>query len=232
MDAHQPLLVLPDTPGPHPGVVLGAEAYGVNEFIRELAQHLATRGYAALVPDYYEGAGPTNREAYDDFTEVVEHIGRLDFIRATRTLVRGVDRLRKTPGVDATRIVVWGYCTGGTLAWLTACQRDVAAAVLFFPSQPTFAELGPSTPVHPMDLLWMLDSPTLIIYGDEDPVMPPALLADLRRRIERWRVPAEVRTYAGAGHAFTVPFGPLRNADAAEAATRDADEFLDRVLRR
>ena len=231
MDPARPLVLLPDGDGPHPGVVLGCEAYGVNEFIREVGDRLRSRGYAVAIPDYYEGGGPTDREAYEDFTEVVEHIGRLDFTRATRTLVRGVDELRETPGVDPARVAVWGYCTGATLAWLAACQRDVAAAVLYFPSQPTFGELGPNTPVHPIDLLWMLDCPTLFIYGDDDQVMPPELLADLHRRIERWDVPAEVRTYPGAGHAFTVPFGPLRNADAAATANRDADEFLERALR-
>lgn len=231
MDTRDPIVLLPPTAGPHPGVVLGAEAYGVNEFILGVGERLASRGYAVLIPDYYDGDGPTDREAYDDFNEVVECIGRLDFTRATRALVRGFDQLRCAPGVDPDRVALWGYCTGGTLAWLTACQRDVAAAVLFFPSQPTFATLGPDTPVHPVDLLWMLDSPTLIIYGDDDQVMPPEALADLRARIDRWSVPAEVRTYADAGHAFTVPWGPLRRADAAEAATRDAEEFLDRTLR-
>jgi carboxymethylenebutenolidase len=230
MSAPDPLLLLPDGTGPHPGVVLGAEAYGVNEFIVSIGEWLVSKGCAVLVPDYYEGGGPSDREAYDDFTEVVEHIAVLDFTKATRVLVRGIDQLRTTPGVDPTRIAVWGYCTGATLAWLAACQRDVAASVLFFPSQPTFAELGPRTPVHPVDLLWMLDSPTLLIYGDDDELMPPDMLADLRARLERWDVPAEVRTYPGAGHAFTVPSGPLRNGDAAEAATRDADAFLTRVL--
>ena len=230
MAAPDDILLLPDGEGPHAGVVLGAEAYGVNEFVVEVGERLVSRGYAVLVPDYYAGGGPTNREAYDDFTEVIEHIARLDFTRASRILVDGVDRLRHTPGVDPTRIAVWGYCTGATLAWLAACQRDLAAAVLFFPSQPTFGELGPSTPVHPVDLLWMLDAPTLIIYGDDDEVMPPDARADLLARIERWSVPVELRTYPGAGHAFTVPWGPLRNADAAAAATRDAEAFLDRVL--
>jgi carboxymethylenebutenolidase len=211
-------------------VVLGAEAYGVNDFIISIGEWLVAKGCAVLVPDYYEGGGPTDREAYDDFTEVIEHIGVLDFTRATRVIVRGIDQLRATKSIDPTRIAVWGYCTGATLAWLAACQRDVAASVLFFPSQPTFAELSPRTPVHPVDLLWMLDTPTLLMYGDDDELMPPDVLADLRTRIEQWDVPAEVRTYPDAGHAFTVPSGPLRNAPAAEAATRDAIDFLRQHL--
>jgi carboxymethylenebutenolidase len=222
-----PILLVPPGAGPHPGVVIGAEAFGINEFIHDVAQQLLARGYAVLVPDYYRGDGPVNAEAYDDFTEVIEHIGRLDFTVATRVLVDGIDELRRTPNVDPERIAVWGYCTGATLALLAACQRDVAAAVLFFPSQPRFEELAPSTPVHAIDLLWMLTCPTLVIYGDEDPVMPPELLADLRARITQWSVPAEVRIYPGAGHAFSAPWGVMRHEASALASWADASAFLD-----
>jgi carboxymethylenebutenolidase len=230
MGADDPTLLLPDGDGPHPGVVLGAEAYGVNEFIVEVGEQLAAAGYAVLIPDYYRGDGPTHREAYDDFDEVVERIGRLDFTDATRVLVDGIDQLRHTPGVDASRVAVWGYCTGATIAWLAACQRDVAAAVLFFPSQPRFEALGPNTPVHAIDVLWMLSSPTLMIYGDQDEIMPPELQAEVESRIERWSVPAELRTYPGAGHAFSVPWGPLRHEASAVAAWADARAFLDATL--
>jgi carboxymethylenebutenolidase len=220
-------MTVPAGDGPHPGVVLGAEAYGVNDFIREVGHRLDGLGYAVAIPDYYGGEGPTRPESYDDFTEVMECIARLDFTKAARLVSDTVDELRSTPRVDPGRVAVWGYCTGGTLAWLAACMRgDVAAAVLFFPSQPVFAELGPLHPVHPMDLIWELTCPSLFIYGDQDATMPPERLADLRRRIEQWQVPAEIKLYPGAGHAFSVPWGPLRH-DAADAASwPDAVAFL------
>jgi carboxymethylenebutenolidase len=222
-------IVRPDGPGPHPAVVIGAEAYGPNEFSQGVQRRLAELGYASVVPDYYDGEGPRNTEAYDDYEEVVEHISRLDFTRGARELASAVDRLRAEPDVDAARIALWGYCTGGTLAWLAACLRgDVAAAVLFFPSQPMFEELGPRTPVHPLDLLWQLTCPTLFIYGDEDLVMPPELLGDLRARIDQWEVDAEVRIYPGAGHAFSAPWGPLRHDEADRRAWSDAQDFLVR----
>ena len=220
-------VVMPGGQGSHPGVVLGAEAYGVNPFIQGVQQRLVGLGYAAAVPDYYHGEGPRDVEAYDDFTEVIEHIGRLDFTCGARDLAGAVDTMRATPGIDPRRVCLWGYCTGGTLAWLAACLRgDVAAAVLFFPSQPVFRELEPRTPVHPMDLLWQLTCPALFIYGDRDPVMPPELLDDLRARIDRWGIDAEVRRYAGAGHSFSAPWGPLRHGDADRAAWDDAVAFL------
>ncbi len=229
--ATDPILLMPAGDGPHPGVVLAAEAFGVNDFMRGVANRLVAAGYAVLMPDYYRGEGPTKPDSYDDFTEVMEHIGRLDFTRAARDIADGVDQLRATPGIDPSRVATWGYCTGGTLAWLAACERgDIAASVLFFPSQPQFAAIGPTMPVHPMDLLWMLTCPTLFVYGDEDAVMPPELLADLRKRIDQWSVPAEIHIYPGAGHAFSAPWGPLRHEPSDVASWADAMAFLDQHL--
>ncbi len=218
---------MPEGAGPHPAVVLGAEAYGVNGFIRGVQEKLAGLGYAVALPDYYHGDGPAEPDNYDDFTEVKEHIGRLDFVRGARHLAATVDAVRAMPGIDPRRVAVWGYCTGGTLAWLAACLRgDLAAAVLYFPSQPVFAELSPARPVHPVDLLWQLTCPALFLYGDQDRLMPPGALADLRARIGYWDVDARVNVYPGAGHSFTCPRGPMRNAEADRAAWTDATTFL------
>jgi carboxymethylenebutenolidase len=208
-------------------VVLGAEAYGVNNFIRGIQRKLVGLGYAAAVPDYYHGNGPAEPDNYDDFTEVKEHIARLDFTRGARDLAAAVDALRAMPGIDPRRIAVWGYCTGATLAWLAACLRgDVAAAVLYFPSQPVFAELSPARPVHPVDLLWQLTCPALFLYGDRDGLMPSGALADMRARIGYWNVDARVNVYSGAGHSFTCPRGPMRSEAADRAAWNDATTFL------
>ena len=224
-------VLMPEGAGPHPAVVLGAEAYGVNNFIRGVQEKLLGLGYAVAVPDYYHGNGPAEPENYDDFTEVKEHIGRLDFTGGARDLAGTVDTLRAMPGIDPRRIAVWGYCTGGTLAWLAACLRgDLAAAVLFFPSQPVFAELSPARPVHPMDLLWQLTCPALFLYGDQDKLMPADVLADLRARIDYWGVDARVEMYPGAGHSFTCPRGPMRNAEADRAAWNDAISFLSEQM--
>ena len=220
-------VLIPEGAGPHPAVVLGAEAYGVNGFIRGVQERLAGLGYAVALPDYYHGNGPAEPDNYDDFTEVKEHIGRLDFTRGARDLAATVDAVRAMPGIDPRRVAVWGYCTGATLAWLAACLRgDLAAAVLYFPSQPVFAELGPARPVHPVDLLWQLTCPALFLYGDQDGLMPPGALADLRARIAYWQVDARVNVYPGAGHSFTCPRGPMRDAEADRAAWDDAITFL------
>jgi carboxymethylenebutenolidase len=221
-------VVVPTGHGPFPAVVLGAEAFGVNPFLAGIQAQLAEHGYASAAPDYYHGHGPSDPESYDSFDEVIEFIGQLDFTCGARDLADCVEQLKADSRIDASRVAVWGYCTGGTLAWLAACQRgDLACAVLYFPSQPTFAEHGPRTPVDPLDLLWQLSCPTLFLYGTEDPVVGPELAAELERRIESWSVPAELRRYDGAGHAFSSPWGPMRHDEADAAAWSDAVAFLE-----
>ena len=108
---------------------------------------------------------------YSDFTEVVSFIAELDFTGATNDILAGIDYARALPEVDADRVAVWGYCTGGTLAMLASMlDRRLGAAVWFFPSQPTFDDLSPNHPFHPVDLIWAISCPVLVIYGDEDPV--------------------------------------------------------------
>jgi carboxymethylenebutenolidase len=192
--------------GPLPALVVGAEATGVNRFIRDAAVDLARAGFVALVPDYYRGKGPADPEDYRDLDDIIRHVGRLDFRRATYDLMAAADFLRRDPAVDAGRVGVWGYCTGATLALLTAClRRDIALAVLFYPSQPVFPELSSTRPSHPIDLVWNLDCPLFLIYGGQDPVMPPDLLATLRGRLEQWGIDHTIRIFPGCGHSFGAP---------------------------
>ena len=225
------LVFRPTGAGPHPAVVIGVEAYGINDFGREIARKLVAEGYVVVVPDYYRGQGLADPENYLDFSEVMRFIGELDFTAAARDLMTAVAFAAESEFVDAKRIAVWGYCTGATLALLAAeLSERVAAAVLFFPSQPRFAELTPKTPIHPVDLLWALRCPTLFIYGDQDEVMPADGIADLRDRLTSWQIQHQVNVYPGAGHAFSAPVAPLRHDEADRASWHDAVGFLAEAL--
>jgi carboxymethylenebutenolidase len=225
------LVFRPPGAGPHPAVVIGVEAYGINDFGRGIAAKLVAEGYVVVMPDYYRGHGLADPENYLDFSEVMRFIGELDFTVGARDLLTAVQFAAASEFVDADRIAVWGYCTGATLALLAAELSDhVAAAVLFFPSQPRFAELTRKTPFHPVDLLWALRCPTLFIYGDQDEVMPADGIADLRERLTSWQVEHQVNVYPGAGHAFSAPVPPLRNDEADRASWPDAVGFLAGAL--
>jgi carboxymethylenebutenolidase len=141
-------------------------------------------------------------------------------------MLAGVEYLRNREQVAS--VAVWGYCTGGTLSWLAAALgRDIDAAVLFYPSQPTFHELSARQPQHPVDVIWQIRCPVLLLVGDEDQVWPPDLVAEVGRRFATWSIPLETEVYPGAGHTFAGHFEDWHRPEAAAAAVRRALAFLE-----
>lgn len=223
------LLCEPEGDGPFPAVVLGGEAMGPNRFNRRTAEAIAALGHVVLAPDYYRGHGPSRPDDYEDFTEVIAAIDALDFRQGTSDMLAGVDWLRSHPRVDAARVVLWGYCTGATLALMAAAlDRRVAATLLFFPSQPSFPELTDKRPVHARDLIWAVRSPVLVVSGGDDPILPPPVIADLRARFEANAIIHEIHVYDGAGHAFTGDARHMHHAGATADSWERATQFLAR----
>jgi carboxymethylenebutenolidase len=223
----------PQGAGPFPAITIGAEAMGLNSFNRKVATDLAALGYITIVADYYRGKGPSDPENYNDFTEVMAAINAMDFRLATYDVLAGAEWLRNHPKVHAGRIGVWGYCTGGTLAMMAAAlDRRLAAAVWFFPSQPKFPELNAKRPANPVDMVWSITCPVMVIYGDQDQVMSPQGLAELRGNFEKWNIEHEIHVYPGAGHAFSAPAPHMHNAAASTASWADATAFAAQHLER
>jgi carboxymethylenebutenolidase len=221
------LLYRPSGPGPNPGIVIGMEATGINHFIRNVGATLAHLGYVTAIPDYYRGAGPTDTENYDDIEAIMPHTFALDFPKAARDLIAAADGLRARDDVDAEQVGYWGYCTGASVALFAAClDRLTAAAVCFYPSQPVFKDLSPKRPASLIDILWLLNCPLLLIYGDNDVVMSVEQLAEVQNRLREWGVDHMVRVYKGAGHAFSAPTPTFHHAEADAASWADAVAYL------
>jgi carboxymethylenebutenolidase len=225
------LLSRPSGAGPFPAIAVGAEGTGPNAYIRRVAATLSHLGFVVIVPDYYRGDGPADPDNYDDFETLMAHINALDFTRAVHDVLDAIDYVQGLPYVDSTRIASWGYCTGGTLALFAACLRsDLAAAVVFFPSQPTFAEHGAKRPVDAIDLVWNIACPTMLLIGDQDVVLPADRLDDLRARFDQWGIDATVNVYPGAGHAFNAHGSVLYNQEADERSWEDVVAFATAKL--
>ena len=222
----------PDRTPPRAAVVLATEAQGVNNFIKGVGVELAAHGYVAVIPDYYHGAGPPDPEILVDIAHMgplLDAIASLDFRRGAEDMLVGVAHAREHEQVS--RVAVWGYCTGGTLSWLAAALgREVDAAVLFYPSQPTFHELSSTQPQNPIDMIWQIRCPVLLLVGDEDMVWPPELLTEVTQRFATWEIPLETAVYAGAGHTFAGHFEDWHRPDAAAQAMERALAFVDRHL--
>ena len=53
-----PEIVMPETSGVYPGVVVIQEIFGVNQHIRDVTEKLAGEGYIAIAPAIYQRQAP------------------------------------------------------------------------------------------------------------------------------------------------------------------------------
>ena len=106
-----------------------------------------------------------------------------------------------------------GYCFGGALSYLAACQLPVACAVVYYGKVASYLEQKPKCPV-------------MYHFGSEDHSIP---LADVAR-IQAAYPQAPVYTYEGAGHGFNCEQRDSYNPQAAALARTRTLEFFARYL--
>ncbi|MGN6678799.1 MAG: dienelactone hydrolase family protein [Streptosporangiaceae bacterium] len=211
-------LHLPDGAGPWPGVLVFPDAGGARETMREMADHIATMGYVAMVPDIYYRAGEW--EPFDVatlFSDERER-ARLSSLAGVLTNDRVVadsaayaDFLLARPEVTGTAIGTTGYCLGGHLSLIAACGLGdkIAAAASFHGGRLAVAD-DPASPHLLADGI----AATIYVAGAVDDRAFTALQAELlERALTDAGVDHTVEFYQ-APHGFAVPDNPTYDADA------------------
>ncbi|MFI7064534.1 dienelactone hydrolase family protein [Kribbella sp. NPDC050124] len=121
-------LALPDGAGPHPGVVVIHEAFGLNDNIREICRRFADQGFAALGVDLFRGR---SRVVCMARMFVGAMRGNLDHY-GVPSLKDALGELASHPDVDADRIGAIGFCLGGSIVLTWACTDDRLSAIAPF----------------------------------------------------------------------------------------------------
>ena len=116
---------------PKGAVVVIQEIFGVNAHIREVADGYAADGYAALAPALFDRVERGVELGYD-----AEGMGR-----GRDIAFNGLDREDTLRDIQATveeagkygPVGVVGYCYGGLMTWLSACDLDgIACASAYY----------------------------------------------------------------------------------------------------
>jgi carboxymethylenebutenolidase len=191
-------LAMPDGNGPHPGVVVIHEAYGLNDHIKDVARRLADAGYAALAVDLFTGRnravcmarymagmlrGSVNRYGVDD-------------LKSALTL------LAKMTNVDARRLGAVGFCMGGSFAIAWACTDSRLKAIApFYGSNP-----------RPIDLTRRL-CPVVGSYPEQD--FTARAGRALESALEGFQISHDIKVYPGTRHSFFNDTRPSFNREAA-----------------
>jgi dienelactone hydrolase len=151
----------PPAGGPHPGVLVFPEAFGLGQHALDRAARLAGMGYVALASDLH-GDG----RLIDGLEEVIGLLQPL-YAEPARTRARagaGLAALVARPEVDADRIGAIGFCFGGTIALeLARGGAAIKAVVGFHSGLPTTA---PKTDAK------AIRAKILVCVGADDPFIP------------------------------------------------------------
>ena len=200
-------LAMPEK-GSGPGLVLIQEIFGINSFMKAMADRYAEEGYVVMVPDLFWRITPGVILGYDqaDLAQAMGYLEQLDVGKAVDDIATTITALRAHPRQTG-KVGAIGYCMGGRLAMLTAARTDIDCAVSYY---------GVGLDAH-LDEIDAIACPMLFHFAGADAFCP----ADVRDTIvqqlsDKPRITHHV--YPECDHAFATPDRPHFDKPAAAMA--------------
>ena len=225
-------LVLPEGEGPHPAVLVFMEIFGVNDHIRDVTRRVAEEGYVALAPDYFHRTGPGIQLNYDDagMTAGMELLGQLVADEMISDAKDAIGFLRGRDDVVHDRIGAMGFCIGGHMTYLAACETDLAAAAAYY-GGAIAAEEGPGGSVPTVSRTARISGHIHCYFGGQDALIPSHRVDAIRGALESAGTAHEVHVYDDADHGFHCDQRATYHEASAKDAWRRTFELFGQTLR-
>jgi carboxymethylenebutenolidase len=220
-------LARPAGGGPHPGLAVLMEAFGLNDQIKRMADRFAAEGFVAIAPNLYHRQ-PDNVVGYDDLPGAFKLMGTIKYDEVVGDVNAAINHLKGMKEVKP-RIGTTGFCMGGTLAFLAACRNsEVAATVPFYGGGMTTSRQPGVDP--PIKYVAGLKAPVLAFFGGKDAFIPITEVDKFRDELKKAGKPAEVVLYADADHGFMCEDRPQHHpAHAKQAFARTVAFFKEHL---
>ncbi|KPK35010.1 MAG: carboxymethylenebutenolidase [Betaproteobacteria bacterium SG8_40] len=190
-------LALPAS-GKGPGIVLCQEIFGINEYVRQVADYYAEEGYVVLAPDLFWRIEPGIELGYteDDWKQAFALFQKFDTDKGMEDITAAVRTLRTRDEVVG-KIGALGFCLGGRLAYLAAARSGVDCAVSYY---------GVSIDAY-LDEAPKIKVPMVMHFAAEDEYAPEEKVQKIQVTFES-RDNVEIYVYPGVDHAFARPASP------------------------
>jgi carboxymethylenebutenolidase len=204
--------------GSGPGIVLLQEIFGVNQYIRDVADYYAEEGYVVLAPDLFWRLEPGVELSEAQFDKAFGLYQKFDVPKAVEDIAASVAALRAQPGC-AGKIGALGFCLGGALAYLAAAHCGVDCAVGYY-----------GVGIEKMlDLVPRIKCPMALHFAAEDKFVPEAAREQVKAAFAG-NSNVEIYVYPGVDHAFARPGGHAYNKPAAMMAHSRSIALFRRVM--
>lgn len=214
-------LARPSAAGAYPGVVVVMEAFGLNAHIKDVAGRIAAEGYVALAPDLYYRE-PNSVVGYDQLPDAIRLMTSLRDDKIVADMAAAVRHLQAQDSVRGDRIGVTGFCMGGRISFLTACEASTVKAAAPFYGGGIGGLLERASKIG---------CPMLLFFGDQDAFIPNEEVDKIKTTLARLGKSAEVVVYPGAPHGFFCTERDSYRADAAKDAWTRLMAFFAKHLK-
>jgi carboxymethylenebutenolidase len=175
-----------------PGIIVFQEAFGVNAYIRSIADRFAELGFIAIAPELFHRTGPGFEGSYDDFTTVRPHMEKLTIEGLGADAQAAYDWLARRSGADASRLACIGFCMGGRVSYIANARMQLAAAVSFY------GGIAPEL----LPLAQQQHGPILMFWGGADSHIPPEQYRAVADALTTGKRTHEQVVFSEAGHGF------------------------------
>jgi len=203
-----------------PGIVILQEIFGVNQFVRNVADWYAAHGFVAICPDLFWRMEPGIQltDTGDDRSRAFQLYMDLDEAKAVDDAAATLEFLRKHPACSGSAGAV-GFCLGGKLAYLLSVRFKPDCAVGYYGVAIEQA----------LNEAANLSCPLLLHFGGSDQFCPAEAQAAIRETIGSNPL-VTIHTYTDRGHAFGRPGGEHYDEKDAELADLRSLEFVVKHL--
>ncbi|RXK80747.1 dienelactone hydrolase family protein [Filimonas effusa] len=173
-----------------PGGVVVIHAWmGITDHEKSVVDQLGELGYYALAADIYGGVKPANTQEAGQLAGKYKKDYQLYQQRIKAAIEALVDK-----GANPEKIVVIGYCFGGTGALEAARGGLPVKGVVSFHGGLTKEAARPNTPVN---------AKVLVLHGADDPYAPDADVQSFEKEMRESKADWQFVAFSNAVHAFT-----------------------------
>jgi carboxymethylenebutenolidase len=189
------------------GIVVLHAVYGLTDHIGAVCDRWASAGYTAIAPALYDRVSRDLVHTYDKAAD-----GSKTYASLTEAQIFADIQAAATSAGG--KIVISGFCSGGSWAWRAAAALDFAAQVNFYGSHiPALIDLVPRCP-------------TILHYGDADHVVSLPEIREIQAR----HPDVDLHVYPGARHAFINDQQATYDGKACELAWDRSIDFVRRQV--
>ena len=229
--------VKPDGDGPFPAVLMFMDAFGLRPRLAEMAERIAQRGYAVLVPNLFYRSAQGQLVTPEELTDPEKRgaaFGRLGPMMQELTPARiaadsgsYLDFLAAQPSVAPGPVVATGYCMGGRQA-LRAIEAhpDRIKALASFHAGGIVSDDPDSAHLA----VGAVTGELYFAHADHDRSMTPEQIKALEAALDEAGVDYTSEVYEGAPHGFTMSDTSMYNAGAEARHWTNLFALLHRAL--